>query len=575
MRPKREFDPQVSEGDPAQKRLGSAILYGFSRGLGLFPKPGRLSLSRLLKPTCVPDLGLLALSSALCGTCIVYVLNKEASLVQNQQFSILWALLFVLVLIAYRAGQKALISRTSSAIEQALDEWRCRISEKVARITLRDTEELSRGRLLDGMSRSYEQLTQTIVPLVAGLEAVILLACMLAYLVTLSVVAGLMTVVVAGSLVIAYLNIASGMQGSMAEAREADAHLARLSEDMVDGFKELKLSDGKLRSLLKDTVAASGAVAKHRSQTSEIISQLISTGNSASFLLAGSIVFLLPILSGYESGISRIVTAVLFLLGPIGGVVGAAQQYATARFAIGSIKAFEERVDNRLAPEDDGPDYTNFHSIVIAHGNYNHLSCYGEPGFGVHDISATFVRGEIIFITGANGSGKTTALRLLTGLYPLKDGSILIDGQAISNPPPQSYRNLFATVFADYHIFAKAYGLDDEGYTRLERSLNLLQVRDKLPANLSEELNRDALSTGQQKRLALGIALAEDRPVLLLDEWAADQDPETRERFYREILPELKKTGKTIIAVTHDERYFDCADRRYHMDEGRLEQVLI
>ena len=73
--------------------------------------------------------------------------------------------------------------------------------------------------------------------------------------------------------------------------------------------------------------------------------------------------------------------------------------------------------------------------------------------------------------------------------------------------------------------------------------------------------------------MALALALAEDRPVLLLDEWAADQDPATRERFYRQILPTLKQTGKTIIAVTHDERYFDCADVRYHMDEGRMQRV--
>jgi putative ATP-binding cassette transporter len=102
----------------------------------------------------------------------------------------------------------------------------------------------------------------------------------------------------------------------------------------------------------------------------------------------------------------------------------------------------------------------------------------------------------------------------------------------------------------------------------------MLRIRDKCPENLAESLNRDALSTGQRKRLALALALAEDRPIILLDEWAADQDPGTRERFYHEILPALSRAGKTIIAVTHDERYFDCADIRYHMDEGHLHRVM-
>lgn len=571
----RDVEPQDGEVDVTLRALGASILDRFSRGLGVVPRPKDIKFARLLKPTSLPELGLLAFSSALCGTGIVYVLNKEASLVQDKQFSTLWALLFVLVLVAYRAGQKALISRTSEAIEQALDEWRGRISGKVARLTLRDTEDLSRGRLLDGLSRSYEQLSQTVVPLVAGLEAVILLACMLTYLLTLSVTAGLMTILVAGSLVVAYLNTAGGMQRSMADAGQADANLARLSEDLVDGFKELKLADHKRSALLADTAKASSAVAFHRSQTAEIISQLISSGNSASYLLAGTVVFLLPIFTGADAGISRIVTAVLFLLGPIGGVVGAAQQYATARFAIGSITAFEASVDDRLAPEAEGPDYTDFTSLVIERGHYSHPRQDGELGFCVHDLSATFTRGQIIFITGANGSGKTTAMRLLTGLYPLQGGTILIDGQAVSSPPPPSFRNLFATVFADYHIFGKAYGLDEAGHARFEEALELLQIRGKLPADLMGALNRDALSTGQRKRLALALALAEGRPILLLDEWAADQDPHTRERFYREVLPALKASGKTVIAVTHDERYFGCADKRYHMDEGRLEEIVL
>jgi putative ATP-binding cassette transporter len=82
------------------------------------------------------------------------------------------------------------------------------------------------------------------------------------------------------------------------------------------------------------------------------------------------------------------------------------------------------------------------------------------------------------------------------------------------------------------------------------------------------------LSSGQRKRLAMIALLLEHRPICIFDEWAADQDPYFREKFYRVIIPELRQQGKTIIAVTHDERYFGTADLRIHLEEGRLQPVV-
>jgi putative ATP-binding cassette transporter len=81
------------------------------------------------------------------------------------------------------------------------------------------------------------------------------------------------------------------------------------------------------------------------------------------------------------------------------------------------------------------------------------------------------------------------------------------------------------------------------------------------------------LSTGQRKRLALFAALAEKRPILILDEWAADQDPGFRLFFYNEILPYIKNENITIIAITHDETYFNLADRRLHLESGTITQI--
>jgi putative ATP-binding cassette transporter len=128
-------------------------------------------------------------------------------------------------------------------------------------------------------------------------------------------------------------------------------------------------------------------------------------------------------------------------------------------------------------------------------------------------------------------------------------------------------------VFADCHLFPKPYGLDGARLDALDEMLRYMGIRDKLPADLAGGFDPERLSTGQRKRLALCLAAAEGRPILILDEWAADQDPATRARFYTEILPLLKAKGKTILAITHDERYFGSADARYHMEEGRMLKV--
>ena len=562
--------------DPSLKILGEGVLRRLLtvRNIKTGADAG-MWRDRLLAPSTVPGLILLAVMSALCGTGILFVLNSESLLVQNQSYSAALAVVFIAVLIAYRATQQRVISRASAAVEQALHGWRAGIAEKVVRLSLRDTEELSRGRMLDGLAKSYEQLSQTIVPLVAGFEALILLCFMLVYLFTLSVLAGLLTLAVAGLLVLGYLNTDRSMKTEMHAAGQADAQFARLAEEVTDGFKELRLDPDKRVALQRDIVAASEAVARHRTRTAGMLSQLITTGNSASYLLAAAVVFILPIMtdsSGNE--IQRIITAVLFLLGPIGGVVGAMQQFATAQFCLQAIAAFEREVDALLVPENAaGEAALVFSRIRLVEVHYSHRHGEGEAGFSVAGVNMSLERGQIVFLTGANGSGKTTALRLLTGLYPLGSGRIEIDGRALPASPSQGYRNLFAAVFADNHVFRKPYGLDPTGMVRFEEALRLLDIRQKLPADLALGYDPEALSTGQRKRLALALAIAGDRPVLVLDEWAADQDPATRARFYNELLPMLKASGKTVVAVTHDDRYFECADVRYHMEEGRMQRV--
>jgi len=82
-----------------------------------------------------------------------------------------------------------------------------------------------------------------------------------------------------------------------------------------------------------------------------------------------------------------------------------------------------------------------------------------------------------------------------------------------------------------------------------------------------------ALSQGQRRRLALLTSMIEDRPVQIFDEWAADQDPQYKQVFYTDLLPKLREAGKSVVVVTHDDRYFHMGDRVIKLDEGRIESL--
>jgi putative pyoverdin transport system ATP-binding/permease protein len=145
-----------------------------------------------------------------------------------------------------------------------------------------------------------------------------------------------------------------------------------------------------------------------------------------------------------------------------------------------------------------------------------------------------------------------------------------VDGQTITDENRDDYRQLFSTVFSDFFLFETLLGLEaphlDDRAQEFLTALHLertVRVRDGV-------LSTTALSQGQRKRLALLTAYLEDRPFYLFDEWASDQDPQFKEVFYTQLLPELRTNGKTVFVITHDEKYFHVADRLIKLDYGHL-----
>ncbi len=198
-----------------------------------------------------------------------------------------------------------------------------------------------------------------------------------------------------------------------------------------------------------------------------------------------------------------------------------------------------------------------------------------ETGFLLGPISLSLRSGEITYIVSGNGSGKSTLAKLITGLYIPQSGSIDLDGTLITDHNREWYRQHFSAIFSDFHLFDRYLGFNHTSLDQdVERYLKQLQLDQKVQVR-DGILSTTRLSQGQRKRLALRTAYLEDRPVYLFDEWTSDQEPLFRDLFYKEILVKLKERGKTVLVITHDDRYFHLADHIIKLEYGKVETLSI
>jgi putative ATP-binding cassette transporter len=194
-----------------------------------------------------------------------------------------------------------------------------------------------------------------------------------------------------------------------------------------------------------------------------------------------------------------------------------------------------------------------------------------KESFTLGPIDLTLFPGELVFLTGGNGSGKTTLAKLLSGLYTPETGEVRLDGELITDENRESFRQYFSMVFSDFHLFESLLGLENpELDERAREYLLRLQLERKVQIKDGKFSTTD-LSQGQRKRLALLTAYLENRPIYIFDEWAADQDPLFKQIFYYEILPDLKSQGKTLVVISHDDRYYGVADRVIKLEYGKID----
>jgi cyclic peptide transporter len=453
-----------------------------------------------------------------------------------------------------------------------------------------ETELLSRLRDADyqsfekiGKERIYTAFNDTntlgMIPelVVNAVSDMVTILCCLVYICSMAPVQGLVIVLLIGLLFVFYFFRNIRIERDLNRLRDYHNHFYGHLNAMLQGFKQLKVGAIKReavfnRHLIKNRndarqLAANAAI---RYVNNEL------TGRYSWYVVLGVILFVLPALGWLEKQqLVAFVISVLYMIGPLGGLLLLTPLFTNIKIAQRRMNALYEEVKQMSVVANSAaypvPE-TAFEKIAFNNVVFHYSTVELTDGFETGPFDIVFHKEEVVFITGRNGSGKTSFINLLTGLYKPNGGAICYNGEKVDDLLMTPFIRQTAIIFSDNYLFEENYeGLDlHPTNERLNYYINLLQMEAAIQFDEPGNRIRNKLSAGQKKRLALIYALLENKSVLILDEWAAEQDSAFKDYFYCRLIPMLKKEGKTIIAVTHDEDYYHVADRVLKFDCGRI-----
>ncbi|WP_028695083.1 cyclic peptide export ABC transporter [Pseudomonas cremoricolorata] len=448
------------------------------------------------------------------------------------------------------------------------------LGAKVLSAPIDQIERYRTHRLIPVLTHDVDTISDfafSFAPLAISLTVV--LGC-LGYLASLSLPIFAMTLVAIGiGSMVQYIAQRKGMRGFNA-AREAEDELQKHYQAVAEGAKELRIHRPRRHSMLTRNIQGTADHIRDthvRSINIYVIAK--SLGSMLFFVVIGLALTLQSLWPANDPAvISGFVLVLLYMKGPLESLIGNLPIINRAQIAFRRIADLGERFSSPephlLLSADDTPR-APFQRLELRNVQYSFPAVAGSEAFTLGPINLDIAPGEILFIAGENGSGKTTLIKLLLGLYTPSQGEIRVNGVAIDAKGLDDYRQHFTTIFADYFLFED---LMHEGRTLpsdAAQYLERLEIAHKVSI-VDGAFTTTDLSTGQRKRLALVNAWLDERPVLVFDEWAADQDPAFRRVFYTELLPDLKRLGKTIIVISHDDRYFDLADHLVRMHAGKV-----
>ena len=517
---------------------------------------------------------LLTIASAFLTLGVIAFIQYKLLDVNNLTSNVMWQFLLLLVVLLVVATWAQIALHKLG--HQFVYLKRCQLIKQLINSDIEQVDNIGSARLLASLSTDIRNVTvafvhlpQLIYGIVLSTAAMIYLACLSLPLFAISLLMLSITGLIGFSLV-------SKITFHIKQVREYDDSLYKDYQAIINGRKELALNPSKAKRYFGEEFDPNAQ--HYRNQITQA-----DTFNGFAANIANILILALVGLNYYAAlgfnwasfeVASSFALVILFIRAPLMTAIASLPTLVTANI---SIKKLESLSLNKNAEFIQQPQTLHpFKSLNLQQVTYQYQTDSTDKPFQVGPINFSVKQGETIFIIGGNGSGKSTFARLLTGLYRPHSGEIILNDNVIQAEQWPIYRLQFSAVFSDYYLFrqiADGHGNNIDEVT-INEWLAYLEMSQKV-SHQKGHLSDTRYSQGQRKRLALLMAVMEQRGCLLLDEWAADQDPRFRKIFYQELLPRLKERGVTVIAITHDDKYFAAADRVFKMDMGVLTELSI
>ncbi len=443
-----------------------------------------------------------------------------------------------------------------------------RVVKQILDTPLLKVAKVGKARILASLGSDVRNISFGLLRLPDFLQSSILILCTSVYLCYLS--PQIFTLCAIWIIVVLTINnfLMMKVYAYFRKARENDDALQNNYQNILDGHKELLINRYRAKLYYEDEFESNARSKKKNSTLGNLFNNLSSNFTNVALLALVGVEFYLALEFKWASvaEATTIALSILFLRTPLVSMIGSFPTLLLAKIALDKIAKLE------LDDYKEHFEKTNFikdwRQISFKNTSFSY-----DDNFHLNPVNLDLKKGELIFLIGKNGSGKSTFCMLLTGLFKPSEGEIFVDDMKIDDDNLDIYRSLVSAVFSDFHLFTKTLAkekfADEE---KIASWLEFLELKGKTRVE-DHELVLTKLSTGQKKRLAMLIALLEERDILVLDEWAADQDPVFRRFFYKKLLPLLKEQGKTIFAITHDDAYFDSADRIFLAQNGEISEL--
>ena len=499
--------------------------------------------------------------------------SNSSNLTENvSYFGISIATLYFCIVSVILVSKAFSVILVNNIAKSAAADLKISIAKKINAMNIGDVEKIGFSKLINILNDDINNITVASVAIPMLLVSTVTVIGMLTYLAFLDI---RMFLLVIAALVIGVLIFQIPVRMASGNYRRSRAVKDDIQEGvrgLVMGAYELKLDDRKSKSYLFEEIETPQKKSVRLEKIGDAIIHLAgSSSDLLSLFVIGFIVFILPVYIDSTAGkITGVVMALLYIAGPVAHILGVMGQLQVGRISLARIQELDAYSEEKISHSQSLDEFDGWNSLFIKNVGYQYPQVGGEVPFSISDINLEFKKGEVVFIVGGNGSGKTTLSKILSlHLRPLH-GGLFFDEIKITSKNLQSARSLVGVIYSNYFLFKKIYKNNEHiSSEKINFYIKKLGLEGKTEYK-NGYFSTIKLSDGQRRRLALLVALVEDRDIYVFDEWAADQDPGFKKLFYETILPEFKLWDKLVIVITHDDRYFDCADRVIHMEDGRI-----